>query len=100
MNALYSDIRRIVKSGTEKLIVVKYTPDIYRIVKVVKPRKTQKLEYYIENAFGERPNRSFSLSDLQKVDPNANEGLNITTEKAMDLNKSWFIKDNDNIQHY
>lgn len=99
MTALYSDIRRIVKSGNEKLLVVKYTPDIYRVVKVVKPRKTKKLEYYVENSHGERPNRSFFLSDLQQVDPNANEGVNITTEKAMDLNKSWFIKDNDNIQH-
>ena len=99
MNALYSDIRRIVKQGNEKLLVVRYTPDIYRIVKVVKPRKTQKLEYYVENEFGERPNRSFFLSDLQKVDPDANENIKISTERAMDLNKSYFIKDNDNIQH-
>lgn len=99
MSALYSDIRRIVKQGKEKLLVVKYTPDIYRIVKVVKPRKTKKLEYYVENEHGERPNRSFFLSDLQKVDADANQGLNISTERAMDLNKSYFIRDNDNIQH-
>jgi hypothetical protein len=99
MSALYSGVRQIVKAGNEKLLVVKYTPDIYRVVKVVKPRKTQKLEYYITNAYGERPNRSFFLSDLQKVEPNANEGINLTTERAMNLNKTWFIKDNDNIQH-
>jgi hypothetical protein len=97
MSALYSDTRRIVKQGKEKLLVVKYSPDIYTIVKVVKPRKTRKLMYYIENADGVRPNRSFSLSQLQPVDANANAGLNLTTEQAMELNKTWFIDKNDNI---
>jgi hypothetical protein len=99
MNALYSDIRRIVKQGKEKLLVVKYTPELYRIVKVVKPRNTKKLEYYVvNNENGIRPNRSFFLSDLQKVEPNANEGLKIkTNEQALELNRSWFISDNDNI---
>ena len=98
MSALYSDTRRIVKEGKEKLLIVKYSPDIYTIVKVVKPRKTRKLMYYIENEDGVRPNRSFSLSQLQPVDANANEGLNLTTEQAMELNKTWFIDKNDNIQ--
>jgi hypothetical protein len=98
MSALYSDTRRILKQGNEKLLVIKYTPDIYTIVKVVKPRKTQKLEYYIQDATGQRPNRSFFLSDLQQVDENANDGLNLTTEQAMELNKSYFIEKTDNIQ--
>jgi hypothetical protein len=97
MSALYSDTRRIVKQGKEKLLVVKYSPDIYTIVKVVKPRKTRKLMYYIENEDGVRPNRSFALSQLQPVDANANDGLNLTTEQAMELNKTWFIDKNDNI---
>jgi hypothetical protein len=54
--------------------------------------------YYIENGDGVRPNRSFSLSQLQQVDANANDGLNLTTEQAMELNKSGFIAKTDNIQ--
>jgi hypothetical protein len=99
MNALYSGVRSIVKAENGKLLVVKYTPDIYRVAKVVKPRNTQKLEYYIENKDGKRPNRSFFLSDLQKVEANANDGLAITTERALDLNGTWFIDENDNIGH-
>lgn len=97
MSALYSDIRRIVKQGKGKLLVVKYTPEIYRIVKRVKPRNTKKLEYYVVSMQGDRPNRSFFLSDLQKVDENANANLNLTNAKALDMNLSWFIKDSDNI---
>lgn len=100
MSALYSGIRQIVKSGNEKLLVVKYSPDLYQIVKVVKPRKTQKMEYYVANADGERPNRSFFLSDLQKVEPNANDSLDMTTEKAMLLNNTWFVNQNDNMVHH
>lgn len=100
MSALYSGIRSILKSGKEKLLVVKYTPEIYTVVKRVKPRKTQKLEYYIANSLGERPNRSFFLSDLQKVDPNANDNLNLTTEQAMILNNTYFTDKTDNIKHY
>lgn len=99
MNALYSGVRSIVKANNEKLLVVKFTPDLYRIAKVVKPRNTQKLEYYIENSDGVRPNRTFFLSDLQKVDANANQGLDITTERALDLNGTWYINGNDNIGH-
>lgn len=99
MSALYSGVRQLVKEGNEKLVIVKYTPDIYRVVKVVKPRKTQKLEYYIANEDGERPNRSFFLSDLQKVDANANDNLKMTTERALDLNNTWFINKSDNIGH-
>ncbi len=100
MSALYSGVRSLLKSGKQKQVIITYTPDIYQIVKVVRPRKTQKLEYYIANADGERPNRSFFLSDLQKVDANANDNLNITTERALDMNKTWFIDKTDNIGHY
>ena len=100
MSSLYSGVRSILKSGKEKLLVVKYSPEIFTVVKRVKPRKTQKLEYYIANSDGERPNRSFFLSDLQKVEPDANEGLNISTEDALNLNQTWYINQSDNIKNY
>ena len=114
MGALFSKIRKLIKSNKKKLIVVNYSPDIYEVSSILEkdvkdekdyrrktiqyenPRYTLKLngievetEQKVNNPNKERRSKRFFASDLQKVNK---ESKNIFLEHfsmkdAMKLNK-------------
>ena len=115
MGTLYSSVRKMIKSNNNKLIIVNYSPTIYKIKSILKKDvkdKTvgqeiisyEKLRYTLENLDGSEvstqqkrnnPNRErrakrFFASDFQLVtDPNE-EGTfleNFTIRDALKLNK-------------
>ena len=51
LSQLYSQIRKMVKDGDKKYIVVKYSPEIYQIDKVIQPDHEgyEKLRYTLKN---------------------------------------------------
>ena len=92
MSSLFSEIRKKVKSGDSKNIIVRYTPDIFVIDKVVYPR-TGFLDRnrYILTLEGKRPSKGgsdvfFYASDLQKVSENTDTS-NMSIERALKLDK-------------
>jgi hypothetical protein len=56
LSQLYSQIRKMVKAGDKKYIVVKYSPEIYIIDKVLKPDNEgyEKLRYTLKTLAGEQ----------------------------------------------
>lgn len=44
LSAFYSGVRKIEKAGDSKNLVVKWTPDVYEVTRVVYPRQKNKLE--------------------------------------------------------
>ena len=82
-SSLYSKLRQIIKQDNKKIIVVKYSPEIYIIDKVMKSKKEfQKTRYTLKDENGNvllvelklnNPNRVrgkqiFYSNELQKVD--------------------------------
>ena len=85
--SLYSSARKLLKAGKKKLIIARYTPDVYRIAKV-KPNPTNKdaefvrTRYFLfdknnrivdtelkrNNPNKARPHKLFFASELQKID--------------------------------
>lgn len=85
-SSLFSKIRKLVKAGKEKLIPIRYSPTIYKISKVLKPRGIRKdfmqrryklvdlndnplqTELKLNNPNAIRGSKIFFASELQKVD--------------------------------
>ena len=85
-SSLFSKIRKLVKAGQEKLVPVRYSPTIYKIGKVLKPRGIRKdfmqkryklvdfndnpllTELKLNNPNATRGSKIFFASELQKVD--------------------------------
>ena len=102
MSALYSEIRREVKAGNKKLINVTYSPDIYRIFKIIKEdhQQYEKRRYtfkkldgtplYTESKVNEMKTshryRRLFASDLLKVDKTT-KNVNYNNDRAVQLNK-------------
>jgi hypothetical protein len=102
MSALYSEIRKAVKQGNKKLINVTYTPEIYRVFKVIEEthpsyeRKRYTLKtldgqpLYTERKVNEMTHshryRRLFASDLLKVDKDT-KNLNYTNYRANQLNQ-------------
>ena len=100
MSSLYSELRREVKAGHKKLINVSYSPEIYRVFKIIKEdhptyeRKRYTLKkldgspLHTESKVNEmrkthRYRRLFA-SDLIKVDKDTNN-VDYTNERAKQL---------------
>ena len=86
-SSLYSSARKLLKAGKKKLIIARYTPDVYRIAKVIKPNPNSKdaefvrtryflydknnrivdTELKLNNPNKARPHKLFFASELQKI---------------------------------
>lgn len=105
LSQLYSQVRKMVKDGDKKFIVVKYSPEVYQIDKVLKPDHEgyEKLRYTLKTLDGHplltqqkmnnpdkpREQKRFFASDFQKVsredvENNTNDGF--TIHDALKLN--------------
>jgi hypothetical protein len=79
LNAIQTNVRKEIKSGNAKKIIVKYTPILYYVKKVIRPtgikRDFQQNRYVLRDIddfeVWDDNNRAYKFyaSDLQKVDP-------------------------------
>jgi hypothetical protein len=116
MSSLYSEIRALVKSGRNKLVPVKWSPNIYTIKKRErKPRDIDK-DFYkpsytlydekgelvlsqikLNNPNRERGAKKFFATELQRVDEDNVEKI-ITQSEAHKINKLGVIELSDDEQ--
>jgi transposase InsO family protein len=91
--ALYSQIRQMIKQGDKKFLIVKYTPEVYRIRHILKPDKEgyEKLRYTIETLQGEPV-----LTQLKRNNPNAErrEKRFFATD-FLPVTKEWYETEKD-----
>jgi hypothetical protein len=109
MSALYSDIRKQIKQGNKKLINVSYSPEIYKIFKVIKEdhpgyerkrytlRKLDNTPLYTESKINEMTQahtyRRLFASDLLKVDKNT-KNIDYDNNRGNQLNQiDKFVKE-------
>ena len=103
MSSLYSEVRKVIKAGDQKQIPVKYTPEVFIIKRILKPKEElkdfTKLRYNLSNQNGldlitqiklNNPNRKrgpqiFFATELQLV-PSKPDKI-ITSQQANKLNK-------------
>jgi hypothetical protein len=95
MSSLYTSIRKLIKEGKGKDIRVNYSPDVYRISKVIISKKLgfTKNSYYLETLQGhalvvgakDTPKR-FYVNDLQEVPEDYKKG-DMTMNQAVKLDK-------------
>jgi hypothetical protein len=93
MSSLFSGVRRLVKTKLTKQIVVSYSPEVFKIEKVVIPRKNMlaRRRYYLENSDGlvittpSGNRKPFYASELIRA--GADTQGNMTMAKALRLNK-------------
>ena len=101
MTSIYSELRKQVKAGNKKLINVSYTPEIYKIFKVLQEDRVgyEKKRYTLKHLDGSpleteykvnemRKNHRYKrlfASDLLKVDKNT-KPTNYTNDRANQLN--------------
>lgn len=105
LSQLYSQVRKMIKDGDKKFIVVKYSPEVYQIDKILKPDNEgyEKLRYTLKTLNGEplltqqkmnnpnkpRRQKRFFASDFLKVskeDVENNMNDNFTIHDALKLN--------------
>ena len=105
LSQLYSQVRKMVKDGDKKFIVVKYSPEIYQIDNILKPDHEgyEKLRYTLKTLDGQplltqqkmnnpnkpRGQKRFFASDFQKVskeDILKDKDDNFTIHDALKLN--------------
>ncbi len=102
MSAMYSGVRKLIKEGKSKQIVVTYTPIIYSVSKVFSPTKgiLERKQYVLETNDGMELGvmrkgildvRRFYASDLQLA--NEDDDNNLTMDEALALNG---VKANNN----
>jgi hypothetical protein len=97
MSSIFNNVRALLKSKDAKQIVVAYTPQIFAVAKVIKPRKTtlERNQYILANSNGfglsigkQNTLKRFYASELMKVpddyvqDPNNTMSM----ERALQLN--------------
>jgi hypothetical protein len=96
MSSLFNNIKKLLKEGNSKSIVVNYSPEFFIVSKVIHSRKSllERNKYILENADGDYLKKSdgtikyFYASDLLLADV-GDEGntSNISMEEALKLNK-------------
>jgi hypothetical protein len=112
LSQLYSQIRKMVKDGEKKYIVVKYSPEIYVIDKILKPDRIgyEKLRYTLKTLGGEplltqqkmnnpnkpRRQKRFFASDFVKIEKEDMPD-NITYEPSDDTNEDNKYKQKDGL---
>ena len=114
MGTLYSSVRKLIKSGDKKNIVVNYSPTVYKVKSILGKDKNNRLignrtvsfeknRYTLENLDGTplatqqkmnnpdavRKSKRFFASDFMKVDDPEKETFlkNFSVEDALNLNK-------------
>lgn len=94
MSVIFSNIRKAIKSGNSKQIVITYTPILFKIIKVVKGDKIKRTKYLIENLSNNQvlqtkneKNKYVYSSDMILAEGNENNNSDISMEKALKLNK-------------
>jgi hypothetical protein len=114
MGTLYSSVRKLIKSGDKKNIVVNYSPTVYKITRIFNKDKAdrmvgnnvisfEKLRYTLSNLDGTplatqqkmnnpnavRKSKRFFASDMQLVNDQENETFlkDFRVEDAINLNK-------------
>jgi hypothetical protein len=112
LSQLYSQIRKMVKDNQKKYIVVKYSPEIYVIDKILKPDRAgyEKLRYTLKTLGGEplltqkkwnnpnkpRRQKRFFASDFVKIEKEDMPD-NITYTPSNDDNEDNKYKQNDGL---
>jgi hypothetical protein len=112
LSQLYSQIRKMVKDGDKKYIVVKYSPEIYVIDKILKPDREgyEKLRYTLKTLGGEplltqqkmnnpnkpRRQKRFFASDFIKIEKEDMPD-NITYTPSNDTNEDNKYRQNDGL---
>jgi hypothetical protein len=81
LSAIDTRVRKELKAGNSKLIPVRYTTDVYRVMIVYQSRTNLAKPQYVTTYSAKR----FFASDLQKVDDDAEEP-NINVDKLNGLN--------------
>lgn len=95
MSSIFTNVRRLVKDGNTKQIVVTYTPEIFIVNKVIIPRNKllERKRYLLENADGKLLSKNgaaqqFYASELLRFDGlNAATDINVDMKLALKLNK-------------
>jgi hypothetical protein len=102
MSAIFNNIRKLLKEGNSKRIVVTYTPDVFTIYKVItKNGVLERNKYLIQNSQGnvvtkaDGKNKYFYASDFLPF--NDGEPTNITMQQALKLNN---VETNENDAKY
>ena len=94
--ALFSNARKLVKEGNQKLILVQYSPLVFRIVHVIKPKDLtlERQRYIVTTLEGSRLRvkkgyKSFYASDMIKVgDKSTRMGeTHMTMDQALKINQ-------------
>lgn len=97
MTTLYSNLRKMVKAGEGKNIIVHYTPDVFHIHKVIIVRNKKNIErkrYWVTTLADDyifcdknQKTKVFYATDLQKLSDDADHYDNMTLAQALRLNK-------------
>jgi hypothetical protein len=96
MSIIFSNVRKQLKAGNSKQIVVNYTPILFKIVRVIKSKiGLRRDKYVVENLETGFPlkkrdysNRYLFASDMILADEgNEQENQNLTMDDALKLNK-------------
>jgi transposase InsO family protein len=89
--ALFSNARKLVKEGNQKLILVQYSPLVFRIVHVIKPKDLtlERQRYIVTTLEGSRLRvkkgfKNFYASDMIKVGDKSTNISNLETHMTMD----------------
>ena len=90
MSALFSNIRRIIKEGRSKEIVVHYSPEIFQVKRVYRPAGTlERKKYSLKNetsgAYLAKPDGNIKLFFASEL-IDADEETDMTMAEALRLN--------------
>ncbi len=93
MASIFANVRRLVKQGRGKELVITYTPDTFSIRRVIVPKGVLERKRYILLNSDDRPITTkkgnivqFYASELQKWDLNEDNDAHITMLRALKLN--------------
>jgi hypothetical protein len=101
-SSLYSEVRKMIKEGNKKNVIVSYTPNIYKIKTVIRHNpKYSKNEYIVESLDGLPINKHLFANQMQKVDYNPDKQYPIVdmhklnrmpknNENVVNLNPNYF----------
>jgi hypothetical protein len=83
-----SEVRKKIKSGLSKLVIANFSKELYRVVKVIRPRRVvSKIRYKVADLKGEIIPRIFNETDLYKVDYDLLvKNTNLTSRAVKQLN--------------
>lgn len=91
MSSIFANVRRLVKGNESKKLVVTYTPDTFRIYRVIVPHGIlERKRYMLENGDGEpirtKKNNAVQFHGSELLLWDGENDVDITMEKALRLN--------------